>query len=179
MLVLRKFNRNDFPIMKRWINSQRFCIQWSGPHFSYPLDDDQLEKYLSVVENDLVPDIGFMAISKENNMPVGHIKIGNVDTAAGTGTLQFVIIGDDADRNKGMGRELVGSAVAYGFDTLGLKSINLKVFDFNAAALACYKKIGFEETSRIEATYTIDGSVETWRGLELNLTREKWIRHHS
>jgi len=179
MLVLRKFCREDFPFLKRWITSQRFCIQWSGPHFSYPLDDDQLEHYFSVVEDDRIPDIGFMAVSEDSTMPVGHIKIGNVDAAAGTGTLQFVIIGDEGNRNKGMGRELVSKAVAYGFDTLGLQSINLKVFDFNAAALACYRKIGFEEIRRIEASYIIDGAAETWNGLEMDLTRRRWALRRS
>jgi RimJ/RimL family protein N-acetyltransferase len=174
MITLRKFSRNDFHIIKRWITSQRLCVQWSGPHFSYPLNDDQLEKYLAVVENDAIPDIGFMALPKENNSPVGHIKIGNVDAASGTGTLQFVIIGDDDNRNKGMGHELVSRAVAYSFDTLCLQSINLKVFDFNISAQKCYNKIGFEETGIYEAVYTIDGSEETLRGIEMNLTREKW-----
>jgi RimJ/RimL family protein N-acetyltransferase len=179
MITLRKFSRGDFPILKGWITSQRFCIQWSGPHFSYPLDDDQLEKYLALVENDANPDIGFMAISDGKITPVGHIKIGNVDIKAGTGTLQCIIIGDEGSRNKGMGRELVARAAAYAFNVLGLGSINLKVFDFNISARSCYKKIGFEETSRLESSHTIDGITEIWGGIEMNLTLEKWIQQQS
>jgi RimJ/RimL family protein N-acetyltransferase len=174
MITLRTFSRNDFHILKRWITSRRLCIQWSGPHFSYPLDDIQLEKYLSVVEDEAVPDTGFMAILTENGEEIGHVKIGNVDINTGTGSLQFVIIGDIDSRNRGLGRELVRRAVAYGFTALGLRSINLKVFDFNISAYRCYRKAGFEETGAYEAVYTIDGSEETWRGMEMNLTREKW-----
>lgn len=179
MISLRPFSKNDFIFLKQWITGERLCIQWSGPHFRYPLDDVQLGKYLSLVEDNDIPDIGFMAVMKGEDTPVGHIKIGAVDRGAGTAALQFVIIGDNEKRNRGIGSGMVRNAAAYGFEILGLQTLTLKVFDFNISAMACYVKNGFEVTGRYEAEYFINGKSETWSGFEMTLTRSRLKRPES
>lgn len=45
MIKLEKFTRSDFKQLINWIDSEEFLIQWSGNAFTYPLDEQQLERY--------------------------------------------------------------------------------------------------------------------------------------
>ncbi|MCP9228576.1 GNAT family N-acetyltransferase, partial [Bacillus mycoides] len=45
MIKLKQFTRSDFKQLINWINSEEFLIQWSGNAFTYPLNEQQLEKY--------------------------------------------------------------------------------------------------------------------------------------
>ena len=41
MIVLRPFDRSDFPRLIGWATSPAFLLQWAGPLFTYPLDTEQ------------------------------------------------------------------------------------------------------------------------------------------
>ena len=52
------------------------------------------------------------------------------------------------DRGKGIGQEVTRLVLEYAFATLGLKQVDLRVLDFNRAAIECYRRCGFEEIGR-------------------------------
>lgn len=64
-----------------------------------------------------------------------------------------LFIGEEKDRNKGYGSEVIELLLNYGFDYLNLHSIMLSVYTFNERAIHCYEKIGFKEIGRREAYY--------------------------
>jgi RimJ/RimL family protein N-acetyltransferase len=52
-------------------------------------------------------------------------------------------VGDANSRGRGIGKEIVRSALRIAFDELGMHRVGLGVFSHNTAALACYEGVGF------------------------------------
>lgn len=170
MLELKKISKDDISILKKWINSERLCCQWSGGHFKYPIDNDQMEAYLELVENEKDRDIAFIAMHKEERVPIGHIKIGQVDNKSAM--FQFIIIGESEIRGKGFGRQMLSLAVEYAFQKMELNTLKLRVFSFNERAIKCYKAIGFQEKEPFERLFIINGKEEVWKGINMELTKK-------
>ncbi len=59
-----------------------------------------------------------------------------------------IVIGEKSYWDRGYGQEATRLLLEYGFDHLNLNSIMLGVFSFNERAIACYRKIGFQEIGR-------------------------------
>ena len=54
-----------------------------------------------------------------------------------------IMIGEKNYLGKGYGTEAIELLMDYGFKTLNLNRIELKVYDFNQRAIHCYEKLGF------------------------------------
>ena len=68
-----------------------------------------------------------------------------------------LFIGDENNRSKGYGKEILKLLLDYGFNYLNLHSINLNVMDFNPRAIRCYEKCGFKEYGRRRKCKFING----------------------
>ena len=68
-----------------------------------------------------------------------------------------IFIGDEENRNKGYGQEALTLLLEYGFSTLNLNNVLLKVFSFNESAIACYRKVGFTEVGRRRNSHFLHG----------------------
>jgi hypothetical protein len=44
-VVYRPFNMTDAPALMSWAKSADELLQWAGPNFSFPLDEEQLRAY--------------------------------------------------------------------------------------------------------------------------------------
>jgi diamine N-acetyltransferase len=65
-----------------------------------------------------------------------------------------IMIGEREFQGKGYGAEAIGLLLEYGFATLGLHRISLRVFENNARGIRCYEKCGFRrEGIRREARW--------------------------
>jgi RimJ/RimL family protein N-acetyltransferase len=56
-----------------------------------------------------------------------------------------VLVGRDSERGQGYCADMVRQLLRIGFEDLGLHRIGLGVYDFNHAAISCYRKCGFHE----------------------------------
>jgi RimJ/RimL family protein N-acetyltransferase len=52
-------------------------------------------------------------------------------------------IGEAAFQGRGLGGEALRLLLAYGFETLGLHRIELRVYESNPRAIRCYERLGF------------------------------------
>ncbi|AOS62190.1 GNAT family N-acetyltransferase [Actinoalloteichus hymeniacidonis] len=87
---------------------------------------------------------------------IGLISLG--DTAHEIGSADFdIYIGEKECWGKGYGTEATRLACRFGFDTMGLRRIQLWVADANAAAIAVYRKVGFVEEGRARRTLRVHG----------------------
>lgn len=59
-----------------------------------------------------------------------------------------IFIGEPHYQGKGYGREATQLVLDFGFNVLGLKNIQLFVFDYNHHAIKLYLKLGFKEIGR-------------------------------
>ena len=142
-ITLKPFGRSDFSRLIAWVKSPAFLLQWAGPIFNYPLDNVQLEKYINGSEENFFKRKIFKVIRTDTNEVVGHIELNDIDEKNKSAALCRVLIGKPSLRGKGIGTQMVTRLLTIGFDHSGLHRIDLVVFDFNMAAINCYKRAGF------------------------------------
>lgn len=90
---------------------------------------------------------------RHNGRFAGHAEIKPTDVAEG---YEIVYALTPALWGSGLGRELAGAIVAYGFDVMGLTEVHATVAAPNSASLAVLDRIGFEHVRDIAED---DGSV--------------------
>jgi RimJ/RimL family protein N-acetyltransferase len=172
MIVLRKFARGDFARLIGWIPSAAFLLQWSGATFMHPLDERQLEAHLQEAEGDQPTRQIFTAVDAETGAAVGHIELSRISPRNRSAALSCILVGETAQRGKGVGREMVRRALEEGFDRLGLHRIELVVFDFNSAAIACYERAGFVKEGRLRDARRFGD--EYWSLIQMGILEQEW-----
>lgn len=161
MLKLRPFFKTDAQTVLSWLHDEVSFRKWSADNYDhYPIDaGDMNRKYEEASRQSRF--IPVMAYDEEGL--VGHFLLCFTDEASGAVRLCFVIV-DDKRRGKGLGQEMVASAVKYARVELHANSIVLGVFDSNPAAVQCYKSVGFRELPG-GRDYFMCG--QKWHGFEM------------
>ena len=175
MIELRAFEETDIPRLLGWVPDARFLLQWAGPQYKFPLDSSQLLQTLTTTRGDRPSCVMFKALRKVEGDVVGHIELMKINYDEGTAQLGRVLIGSPQRRGHGLGRAMVESAVSYAFHRLGLNMVTLKVFDFNAQAIACYRRLGFTEYERMPLARTF--GEERWTLIMMKLDRTTWAEN--
>jgi RimJ/RimL family protein N-acetyltransferase len=130
------FGPEHFGHLIEWSPTAEFLLQWAGPGLRFPLDREQLQ---ALVDG---PDRLFTAM--EDDRVIGHAQIGRIDPIAQSAWLMRILIGEPADRGRGLGRAIVAELLRVAFDDLGLERVYLHVLKANAPAIALYGSFGFE-----------------------------------
>ncbi|WP_140420935.1 GNAT family N-acetyltransferase [Bacillus cereus] len=167
VIKLETFKKSDFKQLINWINSEEFLIQWSGNAFVFPLDEQQLEKYIES-ENTLA----FKVVDEETSDVIGHISLGQIDNINKSARIGKVLVGNTKMRGRSIGKRMMKAVLHIAFDELKLHRVTLGVYDFNTSAISCYEKIGFvkegllRESKRVGETY--------WNLWEMSMLEYEW-----
>lgn len=144
MIRLEPFDRADFQQLINWIDSEQLLIKWSGSLFSFPLTVESLEWYINDTN---VPNESdafvYKAVDTETGVSVGHISLGSLSWKNRSSRISRVLVGNNAEKGKGICQQMTKAALKIGFEELGLHRISLGVYENNKAALNCYLKSGF------------------------------------
>lgn len=139
-LALRPLRASDCDALLTWVDSGDALFQWAGPRdFSWPLTREQLLHDLERADHRRLP---FAVVQGEGGRLVGHVMLTALPDH-GVGLLGRVMIAPE-HRGRGLGTALMREVVRVGFDERGLHRLQLAVYDFNLAAIACYQSVGFE-----------------------------------
>ncbi len=171
-IELRPFERNDFDRLMGWIKSPEFLLQWAGPVFTYPLDQNQLKQYIQGTEGKPPNRRIFKAVEIRNQQVVGHIELNEIDLKNKSATLCRVLVGEPSERRKGIGIQMVKKVVEFGFNKLWLHRIDLLVFDFNFPAMKCYEKAGFVKEGHLREVRRIKD--EYWSSYLMSILEDEW-----
>lgn len=101
-------------------------------------------------------DYTFSIVLKDNDELIGAVYLMGYDGVNQTANLG-VFIGEKENRNKGYGKESIKLLLNYGFNSLNLINVMLKVYSFNTRAISTYKKIGFKKIGSRRKSYYKDG----------------------
>jgi RimJ/RimL family protein N-acetyltransferase len=142
-MELAPLERLDFDSLIRWTTSPEFLLQWAGPSFSYPLTAEQLDEHCRGCAAEPPLREMWKAVLPRSGEMIGHAELGSIDYAARTATVSRVIIGDPLERGKGFGTTLMQLLLRRAFEGIGLRALDLYVFDFNRRAVDCYARVGF------------------------------------
>jgi len=175
MVKLRKFEETDIARLAGWIPDARFLRQWAGHQYQHPLDRAQLLKSIDRTRSERPAHFMFTAFRRTDGMAVGHIELMSIDYGNGAARLGRVLIGQSEHRGKGMGTAMVGEALNYGFNALGLTEVKLGVFDCNQPAMGCFKKSGFTEYELRENAQQFED--ESWNLVMMKLSRHEFLEH--
>jgi RimJ/RimL family protein N-acetyltransferase len=147
-MILRPFVASDGGRLLKWIDSPDALLQWAGPLFHWPLDRKQLEDYARTASDKRLI---FTALD-ETGAAVGHAEL-NLERAHGLGQVSRVLV-SPTSRGRGVCAAMMSALVHMGFAELGLHRLQLYVYDFNAAAIACYERFGFRREGHLRETTT-------------------------
>ncbi|MHA4150041.1 GNAT family N-acetyltransferase [Bacillus cereus] len=167
VIKLETFKKSDFKQLINWINSEEFLIQWSGNAFTFPLDEQQLEKYIESANT-----FAFKVVDEETSDVIGHISLGQIDNINKSARIGKVLVGNTKMRGRSIGKHMMKEVLHIAFDKLKLHRVTLGVYDFNTSAISCYEKIGFvkegllRESKKVGETY--------WNLWEMSMLEYEW-----
>ena len=174
MIKLESFKKEDFNQLLEWVDNEHLLTNWSGSLFSYPLTLDSLEWYIEDT-NDLSSSDAFVykAVETESGKIVGHVSLGSISRKNRSARISRVLVGNTAERGKGVCQGMITAILKFGFEDLELHRISLGVYDFNTAAIKCYEKCGFvsEGVQRDVLRYKNN---EYWSLLEMSVLEDEW-----
>jgi RimJ/RimL family protein N-acetyltransferase/N-acetylglutamate synthase-like GNAT family acetyltransferase len=144
-MKLRGLKPQDCETLLSWIPSADALFQWSGPwDFTWPLTLEQLVRDLDGASDRRLV---LAAVDEPGGELVGHVML-TVWPPHGFGLIGRVLV-DPGRRGAGLGTALMREVARFAFDELGLHRLQLAVYDFNAAAIACYEAVGFVIEGRL------------------------------
>lgn len=150
--TFRQLEEKDLPDRVRWFNNKEIT-QYLGPSVK---DGTTLEKQTEWFEHYRQGDDRKMFVIEHDGKPVGNVgltDISKTDLNAGI----FIFVGEQGYQGKGIGQEAIKFILDLGFNDLILHKIWLYVCELNEAAIALYRKTGFEQEGRLKDMWRIDG----------------------
>jgi RimJ/RimL family protein N-acetyltransferase len=152
---LRAISKNDLPAFVDWLNDPEV-----NRHIAiyYPLSLDREQSWYTDIMTHPVEEQPLAIEIRDGDSwkTVGDISFLNFlqhERSAEIG----IFIGEQSAWSKGYGTEAMRLMVNYGFDSLNLNRIYLRVFETNPRAIHCYEKAGFQHEGRQRQAHFLDG----------------------
>jgi diamine N-acetyltransferase len=144
---LRLLEEEDLPMTLAWRN-QDHVRQWFL--HSDVITADQHREWFNQYR---LRDDDFVFVIEETETlqkPVGQVSLYHLDQSAGRAEFGRLIIGDPAAAGQGLAREATACLVGEALGPWQLGEVYLEVKDTNAAALAIYRRCGFQSSGNRE-----------------------------
>ena len=151
-LYLSPFDASDTDIHAKWaewMNDRAVCDTFGG-------HGNNVTRTSARMDVEALTGHRFVMVLLDGDILIGQISLHNIDHMHRR-AFMGIMLGEAEHRGKGYGTEAVRLILNYGFNTLNLNNISLSVHVDNAAGIACYKKVGFQETGRRREWYFKDG----------------------
>lgn len=165
MIKLVPFEISDFDKLISWIDSEEMLLQFSGPAFTFPLTQKQLDLNLEDRSR-----FAYKVVQLSNNSMIGYAEIYLQNKNAVL--LGRIIIGESEFRGRGIGKQIVKDLIEISFKQFHVLSAELNVFDWNIGAIKCYEKVGFAINPAKIYKREIKG--ETWTALNMVIDKNSW-----
>jgi len=143
-LTLRAIERDDLPRYVTWLNDPEVTDHLKA-YLPFNLDDE-IEWYEAQRKDATMQNFAIV-ISAENRHigSIGLMKINHREQNAELG----IVIGDKTQWGRGYGGEAIELLLPFGFFTLNLHRIYLRVDATHTAAIRCYTRCHFIEEGRL------------------------------
>ncbi len=151
-LILRPITLDDTDLIVNWRNNpsvvQNFIFR---EKFTKEMHENWMH---SKVETGQV--IQYIVEEKKTGRPIGSVYFRDVNKAYDSAEFG-IFIGEDDARGKGYGKEMTSLFVRYGFESLGLHRIQLRLVKGNAAAARTYSSVGFRKEGEFRDMVKLGG----------------------
>jgi len=165
-IVLRPPDRGDIDLFLRWFNDPEI---WSFLLRDRPLGRAEEEEWFANLHKR--PEDVLFVIALKDGPAIGSCGLHKVGLPGARAELG-IAIGDKEQWNRGLGGEAMDLLCEYGFQVLNLHRLGLDVYAYNARAIRCYERAGFQiEGRRREARF--------WNGawhdvVQMGLLAREW-----
>ena len=155
-IILRKYRLSDAAGIFSWRNDKE-TTKYMGKKFrnitTLKKTRDSLHKVMRSKSNDSAY---YVIADKKTDAYIGGIDLTSIDRIDKVGILS-IVIGNNEDRNKGIGTEAITLLLRKAFKDLKLHKIELNVDEENMAAIKCYQKCGFLIEGELRGHSIVDG----------------------
>lgn len=155
-LILRPITLDDTDLIVKWRNNpsvvQNFIFR---EKFTKEMHENWMH---SKVETGQV--IQYIVEEKKSGRPIGSVYFRDVNETYDSAEFG-IFIGEDDARGKGYGKEMTSLFVRYGFESLGLHRIQLRLVKGNAAAARTYSSVGFRKEGEFRDMVKLNGEYRT------------------
>jgi RimJ/RimL family protein N-acetyltransferase len=169
-IELHPFSRNDFKELISWVRTPDELFLWSATTFTFPLDEDQLERHFQEAQSSKLR-LMYTAVDSQTQEHIGHIELTRIDQANRKASIAYVLV-DPTKRGHGYGKEMMESILTECFLQIKMSTVDLFVFESNMVAITLYQKMGFETVGLIKDRIQRDGKFVPLYLMEINY--EKW-----
>lgn len=169
MIRLRPYKECDAKYLLQWMEDESTFVKWSANHFEYPLTMEQLTAYKKLhdeKENSWI----ITALDRKGDA-IGHILMGKLNFEENTIHFGHVLV-DPSKRGKGIGKEMLKTALIYAFEVFQVSKVTLAVFDNNVQAYNCYKSIGFKTYAEYKECFPYGN--EKWGCCYMEINRNEF-----
>ena len=122
--------RNNPSVVKNFIFREKFTRQMHETWMRTKVETGQVVQYIVEV--------------KKSGRPIGSVYFRDINEVYKSAEFG-IFIGEDDARGKGYDKEMTSLFVRYGFESLGLHRIQLRLVKGNAAAARTYSSVGFHK----------------------------------
>ncbi len=154
----------DVPLFEAHFTRHRAESGRGEPHFMpFEPDDAHGPKGLSPERLALsLRDIGwqrwFVAWAEPETTIVGHVDLKGSDLVVGLHRCELGIGIERAYRGRGLGKQLMQTAIEFAVDAPTIGWLDLRVFAHNQPARTLYKQLGFRELGTLVDCFRISGA---------------------
>lgn len=182
-VALRPLRMSDAARIRKWMADLaviKFTVVVPGPEYGplAPYTADEADQYLETLVKD--PARRSYAIEVRAPSEIAPRHVGNVglkDFHPGRAEAEcFIELGEKAARGHGVGHRAMKMLLDVAFDELMLDCVRLGVFEFNAPAIALYRRLGFVDDGRYGWHYA-DGRFWDVNAMSLDRSTFQRIRH--
>lgn len=169
-VVLRPIEPRDFPSIVSWNNDPDVSDCYQD---DCPMTLDQCESWYQALQSDRHKQR--FAICTADDTLIGDIELDHIAWRSGDAELR-VRVAEPAYRGQGLGKDAILTLLQYGFETLNLSRIYLRVLSTNHTAINCYRKCGFRKEGRL-VRKSPHGNTEICIYL-MTIRREDFLKQH-
>ena len=146
LVNLRAQEMGDLERNYRWLNDREVMRFLSGRYQYSLLAEENWMRERTATAMGWGPNVGF-AIETKDGRHIGNTGLHDPSPENRSADLG-IMIGEKDCWGRGYGTDALRTLVRFGFDEMNLNRIALDVYDFNARAIASYRKCGFIEEAR-------------------------------
>jgi len=174
VISLRAIAPDDLDRLIAWVNGAgaEFLAQWAGTEFDYPLDRAQLEPFYAESQSPGAKHLAFAAVDDATGDVVGHVELARIDRRNRSASVARLLVGDAAQRGKGIGAQIVTALLDIAFGELELHRLDLYVIDFNLAAIRLYESLGFKTEGHFVSARRV--GEKYWNVYAMALLEDTW-----
>ncbi|MDE0538198.1 MAG: GNAT family protein [Rhodospirillales bacterium] len=169
-IELQAFEARDFDRLIGWISAPDDLHQWAGLIFEFPLTSEQLQTHLETAEK--MHRRLYKAVDVESGEAVGHAELSHIWHGL-SGRVSRMIVGDPAQRGRGIGTQMTKRVVELGFDEFEFDRMDIGAIATNEVAVTCYRNAGFRSVGIWRDAMTLpNGNIDVhW----LTIFRSHWV----